>query len=273
MLPEMFRIGSWKVSGYEFFYFLGIVVGSLLILVLSRKEKLDFLEMVNYLIFGILAGLLGSKLSAVVAVFLENPTMTIRHPRLLLSAVRGGGMISGALISGILFGVIYATIFFKQDRWKVFDITVIGMALGHGIGRVGCLCAGCCFGLPTSLPWGVKFPFLGGRPHPFARVFVHPAQVYESILDLANFVILICLWRKRKFPGQIFSFYLINYGLIRFGVEYLRNDGGRGYLIRGGSPLTSLSFPQLLSILLISGGIFMSRARSKTLAHSKSDRV
>jgi phosphatidylglycerol:prolipoprotein diacylglycerol transferase len=269
MLPEIFRIGSWTLSGYEFFYFLGIVVGSLLILVLSRKEKLDFLEMVNYLVFGILAGLLGSKLAAVISAFRGNPVDAFRHPRLLLDATRGGGMISGALVSGILFGVIYATIFFKQDRWKVFDITVIGMALGHGIGRVGCFCAGCCFGLPTTLPWGAKFPFLGGHPHPFARVYVHPTQIYAAVLDLVNFMILFFLWRKRKFPGQVFSFYLINYGLIRFFLEYIRNDGGRGYLIRGGSHWSSLSYPQILSILLIGGGILILRNRRAASLRSR----
>ena len=261
MFPEMFKIGSWAVSGYEFFYVLGITAGSLLILILSRKEKLDFLEIVNYLIFGHLAGLLGSKLMAATSVFFGNRAESIRNPRLLLDATRSGGIISGALISGILFAVIYATIYFKQDRWKVFDITVIGMALGHGIGRIGCFCGGCCFGLPTTLPWGVKFPLFGSQVHPYAGVFVHPTQIYESVLDLANFVVLFCLWRKRKFPGQVFAFYLINYGLIRFLLEYLRNDGGRGYLIRGGSPLVSLTFPQFLSSIMIMGGIFALRIK------------
>ena len=265
MLPEIFRIGSRAVTGYEFFYVLGIAVGSLTILILSRKEKLDFLEMANYVIFGILAGLLGSKLISVASVFLANPAASLDHPRLLLDAARSGGMISGALILGILFGAAYAAIFFKQDRWKVFDVTVIGMALGHGIGRMGCFCAGCCYGLPTTLPWGVKFPLLGGNAHPYARGFVHPTQIYEAVLDLANFVILFWVWRKRKFPGQVFSLYLINYGVIRFLLEYIRNDGGRGYLIRGGSPLASLSLPQLLSIILILGGVLILRKKGQPL--------
>jgi phosphatidylglycerol:prolipoprotein diacylglycerol transferase len=196
------------------------------------------------------------------SVFLANPAASLRRPRLLLDAALSGGMISGALISGILFMIIYTVIFFKRDRWKVFDVTAIGMALGHGIGRIGCFCAGCCFGLPTTLPWGVKFPLLGGDAHPYARGFVHPTQIYEAVLDLVNFIFLFCLWRKRKFPGQVFSLYLINYGVIRFLLEYLRNDGGRGDVIRGGSPLASLTFPQLLSIILIiSGGLILRKKR------------
>jgi phosphatidylglycerol:prolipoprotein diacylglycerol transferase len=261
MLPEIFKIGSRVVSGYEFFYFLGIAAGSLLILILSRKENLDFLEMVNFLVFGILASLLGSKLAAVASFFFGNRAESFRNPRLLLEAACSGGMIFGALIAGVLFGVIYAIIFFKPDHWKIFDITVIGMALGHGIGRVGCFCAGCCYGLPTALPWGVKFPRLGGHIHPYSLEFVHPTQIYEAVLNLANFVVLFCLWRKRKFPGQVFSFYLINYGLIRFLLEYLRNDGGRGYLIRGGSPLASLTVPQLLSLIMLMAGIFILRIK------------
>jgi phosphatidylglycerol:prolipoprotein diacylglycerol transferase len=140
------------------------------------------------------------------------------------------------------------------------------MALGHGIGRIGCFCAGCCYGLPTTLPWGVKFPFLGGRDHPYARVFVHPTQIYEAVLDLANFVVLLFLWRKRKFPGQVFSLYLINYGVIRFFLEYLRNDGGRGHLIRGAAPIASFTLPQLLSVIMVVAGIFVWRAKKRTLA-------
>ena len=112
MLPEMFTVGSWTVSGYKFFYALGIGAGSLMILILSRKEKLDFMEMVNYLIFGILAGLLGSKLAAVASFFFANRTESLRDPRLLLDAAYSGGMITGAIFAGILFGIIYAAFFF-----------------------------------------------------------------------------------------------------------------------------------------------------------------
>ena len=70
-------------------------------------------------------------------------------------------------------------------------------------------------------------------------------------------MILFLVWRKRKFGGQVFSLYLINYGIIRFLVEFLRNDGGRGYIIKSSSKFLSLSIPQLISVLLIVSGIIL----------------
>jgi phosphatidylglycerol:prolipoprotein diacylglycerol transferase len=254
MFPGTLTFGPLALAGYTFFYVLGIAAACLLILLLARKEKLDSLETFNYILLGTLASLLGSKLLATAAVLLGDPAASLRRPRLLLDVARGGGMISGAIIAGAMFALLYTKYFFKCRRWQVLDVTVIGVALGHGIGRLGCFCAGCCYGLPTALPWGVKFPRLGGQAHPFAQVFVHPTQIYEALINLANFVFLLRLRRKRKFPGQVFAWYLINYGVIRFTLEYLRNDGGRGYLFRGGGPLASFTFPQLLAVVMIVSG-------------------
>jgi phosphatidylglycerol:prolipoprotein diacylglycerol transferase len=176
MFPGTLIVWPLAVAGYTFFYVLGIVAGSLLILVLARKEKLDPLETFNYVLLGTLASLLGSKLLAMASVFLGDPAASWHRPRQLLDAARGGGLISGAIVAGGLFTFLYTKYFFKCRRWQVFDVTVIGVALGHGIGRFGCFCAGCCYGLPTALPWGVKFLRLGGQVHPFAQDFVQPGQ-------------------------------------------------------------------------------------------------
>lgn len=159
-------------------------------------------------------------------------------------------------MAGTLFVIFYLKRYFKRAFWKMLDITAIGVALGHASGRVGCFLGGCCYGRPTHLPWGVRFRFLGRLPHPFAGTAIHPTQLYEASLNLINFAVLLVLWKKRSFDGRAFSFYLINYGAIRFLSKYLRNDSTRGYIFRSASPLASLSIPQIISLGLIIVGLW-----------------
>jgi len=257
MLPEVLKIGSFTLSGYSFFYILGIIFVSLVVFILSRLEKFDSVEILNLIIFGIISGIAGAKLYGLVMVFFTNPAFYLKEPSKLLKSMSGGGVFYGGVVALALFGVFYTRRYFRGSEWKIFDIAVIGGALGHMFGRIGCFSAGCCYGVPTELPWGIKFPFQGGRPHPFSDTFIHPTQLYEALLNFINFLFLLLLWRKKKFHGQIFALYLINYGMIRFFVEFLRNDGGRGYIIKSSSKFLSLSIPQLISVLLIVSGIIL----------------
>ena len=257
MLPEITKIGSFTLSGYDFFYILGVLFSFIVIFILSRNEKLDLIEILNFLIFGAISGIAGAKLYGILVVFVDNPGLYLTSPPKLLKSLNRGGIFYGGMIAITIFMILYARRYFKGSEWKVFDITVIGGALGHMFGRLGCFSAGCCYGVPTDLPWGVKFPFQGGKPHPFSDIFVHPTQIYEATLNLLNFLILLVIWRKKKFDGQIISLYLINYGIIRFVIEFLRNDGGRGYLIESSSKFLSFSIPQLISILLVITGFYL----------------
>lgn len=254
MLPEIFKIGSISISGYSFFYILGILAYSLMFIFLAQRENLDVIESLNFIIFGVISAVLGAKLYGVVYVILKNPAENALNIDLLWQEFKTGGVFYGGVIAGLVFAYFYLRKYFKGNEWRVADITVIGVALGHVLGRIGCFCAGCCYGRPTDLPWGIKFPFLSNDLHPCRDVFVHPTQIYEALLNLVNFIVLFLFWRRRKFTGQIFSMYLINYGIIRFFGEMLRNDGGRGYLFKVGDLALIFSYPQLISIILIGSG-------------------
>jgi phosphatidylglycerol---prolipoprotein diacylglyceryl transferase len=255
MLPEMFRIFSVPVSGYPFFYILGLAVGATAILLLCRREKLDQVETAAFILLGMACGLLGSRLLAPLAIRLSRlPGATFSRETLRRDFASGGSYF-GAVLAALPFAFFYARAFFKKNSRRLWDVTAIGIALGHAVGRLGCLAAGCCFGVPTRLPWGVSFKLLGHAPHPLAGIPLHPVQLYESALGFVNFIFLYLLWRKRKFPGQVFSFYLINYGLIRFFLEFLRFHETGETLWPGG-----LSWYQAFSLLLVLAG-WLCRAR------------
>jgi len=261
MLSELLKIGPFTLTGYSFFYLLGLAAGCAVVFVLASREQLDRLETANYLLFTVIVSVLSAKLAGALVFLIKHPADSLADPRILWPALKKGGIFYGGLIPGAIFAWFYLRKFFRPVFWRMLDLTAIGAALGHAIGRIGCFMGGCCYGRPTGLPWGVEFKNLGRFPHPYAHTAVHPTQIYEAGLNLVNFVVLLIIKGRSKADGRAFAFYLTNYGIIRFLVEYFRNDEGRSYLFRGASPLASLSIQQLLSGAVIVAGLWMLKRR------------
>jgi prolipoprotein diacylglyceryltransferase len=122
-----------------------------------------------------------------------------------------------------------------EVRVKTGDTFALPLALALAVGRWGCFCTGCCYGLPTELPWGVDFG---------DGVLRHPTQVYESLFHLAMAGVLIVLMRHDLLRTQLLKFYLIVYGVFRFATEYLRPEP---------EAWLGLTFYQWVSLVLIGG--------------------
>jgi len=129
------------------------------------------------------------------------------------------------------------------------DVIAPGLALGHAIGRIGCLMAGCCWGAECQRPWAITFTNpaaheLTGVP---LGVPLHPAQIYES---LSEFVIFGLLYRRFHHPhreGDVIGWYLVLYSAVRFTVEFFRNH--EQDLIAG------LSLTQWISLATLIAGL------------------
>jgi phosphatidylglycerol:prolipoprotein diacylglycerol transferase len=261
MTSEMFRIFSLPVSGYQFFYILGLALGAAAILLLSRREKLDTVEVAAFILLGIVCGWIGSRMLGPIIRLLTQPLSF----RSFWDDFQTGGSFFGAIAASLLFAIPYARIIFKNDRRRLWDTMVIGIALGHAVGRLGCFAAGCCYGKPTSLPWGASFISLGGAPHPFAGIPLHPVQLYEAALVFILFIFLIRIRHRRRFPGEAFCFYLTGYGLIRFSLEFLRHNGPGEMAWPGG-----LSWYQVFSLFLVLAGWLFRRRFKKIKNFTKS---
>ena len=109
---------------------------------------------------------------------------------------------------------------YKLPWWKTADVCAPGIAIGNFFGRQGCFAAGCCWGKPTSLPWGVQFTELG---HQITGVpldaHLHPTQLYESFSMLLVFFFLLWLHKRKRFDGQVILLYALLYSVIRFAIE------------------------------------------------------
>lgn len=252
MYPELFRIGSFPINTYGVLLALAFLFALVLAARLAARDGLPRERIYDLGLWMLLAALLGSKILMLWTEpsYRENPLHLIS-----LDFLRSGGVFYGGFIGASLVG------YFLMRRyglpwWKTADAFAPGIALGLGLGRQGCFAAGCCWGKPTTLPWGMRFTELG---HEITGVpidaHLHPTQLYESAAAFLIFFFLLWLHRRRRFDGQVILFFAVLYGLVRFSVEFLRDDP-RGDII-GLTTLTGLSTSQLISIIIGLGGLIL----------------
>ncbi|HJT68217.1 MAG TPA: prolipoprotein diacylglyceryl transferase [Pyrinomonadaceae bacterium] len=245
MYPELFRIGSFPINTYGVFLALAFLCAILIATRLATRDGLPRERIYDLCLWMLLASLIGSK---VLMLFTEPEYRD--HPLQLLSLdfLRSGGVFYGGLIGAILAGYFLMK-HYKLPWWKTADACAPGIAIGNFFGRQGCFAAGCCWGKPTSLPWGVKFSELGheitGVP---TDAYLHPTQLYESFAMLLVFFFLLWLHKRKRFSGQVILAYALLYSVIRFSIEFVRDDP-RGDIL-GLTTLTGLSTSQLISLVV-----------------------
>ena len=226
-----FTIFGIDVMWYGILMATGMILGTYLALKEAKRVGISEDDVLNLAIFAIPAGVLGARLYYVIfnwEFYSQNPSQILNF--------RGGGMaIHGALIGGILAGLIYTKIK-NISFFKMADIALIGMPLAQAIGRWGNYINGEAHGGPTDLPWGIMVD----------GVKVHPTFLYESIWDFGIFVFLWMFRKKKKYEGQVAIYYIILYSLGRFFIEGLRTDS----LMIG-----PLRMAQVISLVGVVGGI------------------
>ena len=252
MYPEIFRIGSFPINTYGVFLALAFLCAILITVKLAARDGLPREKIYDLCLWMLLCSLIGSK---ILMLFTEPEYRD--HPLQLISLdfLRSGGVFYGGLIGAILSGYFLMRRY-QLPWWKTADACAPGIAIGNFFGRQGCFAAGCCWGKPTTLPWGVKFTELGheitGVP---LDVRLHPTQLYESFAMLLVFVFLLWLHKHRRFNGQVILLYALLYSVIRFAIEFLRDDP-RGDLF-GLTTLTGLSTSQLISLIVGAGALVL----------------
>jgi len=245
MYPELFRIGNFPINTYGVFLAIAFLCAILIAVRLARRDGLPSEKIYDLSLWMLLAGLIGSK---ILMLFTEPDYRD--NPALLLSLdfLRSGGVFYGGLLGAVLAGYFLMKRY-KLPWWKTADACAPGIAVANFFGRQGCFAAGCCWGKPTSLPWGVKFTEQG---HQITGVpidaYLHPTQLYESFAMLLAFLFLLWLHKRKRFDGQVILAYALLYSAIRFSIEFVRDDP-RGDVF-GLTSLTGLSTSQLISLVI-----------------------
>ncbi len=254
MHPRLFQIGSFSLPTYGFLVASGVLLGLLLSVRNSRRLGIDPENTWNLGIVVVLAGILGAKILLIV----NDWGFYTRNPGEILSVntLRSGGVFSGGLVAALLAAAWFMSRH-KMPPLRTCDAFAPGLAIGHAIGRLGCFAAGCCYGKETHAAWGVVFtnPLAADWVGTPLGVRLEPTQLMEAVVELANFIFLSWLIKRRHADGQVFGTYLIVYGIARFFIEFLRGDPGRGNVFGG-----IMSGTQLIAIgLVVVGGLFWLR--------------
>lgn len=251
MHPILFTLGPFTVYTYGVLVAAGFVAGLWYAHSQAARAGINPRKIWNLGVYGILVALAVSKLWLI----FSDLHFYLAYPRAIFSSatIQSGGVFYGGVIGGLVWVLLY-THFEKMPFLGVLDVSAGGVALGHAIGRLGCFAAGCCYGKPTSMPWGIAFTSpvaarLSGTP---LHVALHPTELYESAAEFLNFLLLIWLGKRQRFSGQLIGAYFVLYGFERGVIEFFRGDPGRTLMFHD-----SVSLMQFVSVGLIFIGAFL----------------
>ena len=262
MHPVFFQMGN--IVGYSYGLMIGI--GALLAIFVSewraKRRGLDGELVFSAAVWGLLAGLLGAKLTFIIS----NIKLLFTNPSYVL------GTDGFTVYGGVVLGIIVGGLIVKRKKVDVpvyLDLVIPQIALAQGFGRIGCFLAGCCYGKPTDSHFGVVFPVEAIAPSGIPLI---PTQLISAAGDFLIFAILLLLsnfatdylkvrkgeeellykdavTKKLRFfqPLSMSGMYLILYGIGRFAIEFLRADPRRTAL--------GLTSNQYVSIVFVIAGL------------------
>jgi phosphatidylglycerol:prolipoprotein diacylglycerol transferase len=263
MYPRVLELGPITVYTYGVLLAAAYLLGLKLAMVRAKARGLDAARVLDLGIYIIISALIGAKLLLLITDYRTFAS----DPRELLTLARSGGVFYG----GLILAVIVALWYIRRvglPLWTTCDVFAPGIALGHVVGRFGCFFAGCCFGKPTTKPWGITFtdPFAATNVGTPLGVPLHPTQLYEAGAELLILVLLLATERSgRRFAGRTFWLYMLLYAISRFIIEFFRGDE-RGNV---GSFSTSQFISIILAPLAIGMLIYLSRSASDPVPERK----
>lgn len=203
----------------------------------------------------IILGIIGARLYYC----LVNFSYYFASPTEIFNVRQGGLSIHGMIAIGIISLWAFAKLY-KMSFLKLLDVFLCAAPLAQSIGRWGNFFNSEAFGMPTNLPWKLFIP-IAKRPFEYINFeYFHPTFLYESILDLAIFIILLILFKKlSKNPGVIACMYLILYSIVRIIVEQIRIDSA---LNISGIPVAQIASIVLIFTSIISLGVIFNKEKS-----------
>ena len=238
MLPT-FEVFGLTIPMFGIMMLCGMLAGFVLLSYTRRFIRFTEDQMLSCVLWAIVLGFLGSKILYWIVEF----DQVVANPHFLLETLRSGFVFYGSLVGGLI-GVGIYSLKSKQPFFAYFDLLMPSLALGQAFGRIGCFCAGCCYGHPSECAIAVTFPAGSAAP---AGVPLLPTQLMESAFLFLLTVVLVSIVRRKKPFGTVTGWYFILYGVWRFIIEFFRSDD------RGA--VGTLSTSQFIGIFVVLAGI------------------
>ena len=219
MHPVLFRIGGFTLYSYGLLLLLSFLIGIYITERRARKKRIDPKKISDLGLWILIGAVVGSRFLYVVLHWSEFSSDPIE-----IIAFWRGGLAGLMLLGGFLGALLTGTLYVKRQRLpflKMTDLVAPALAFGQFLTRIGCFLNGCCFGKPWSS--GIVFPSHCAAGYIFLGEKLHPTQLYNSLIGLVMFFVLLNIERKRRLkPGMLFGIYLILFGGFSFGIDFLR---------------------------------------------------
>jgi len=247
MRPILFHLGSIGVPAFFLMIMVGTLAATFYGYWLAKREKADPVVLLDFGIIAIICSVVGSR---VFHILIENPQYYLEDPIRVFYFWQGGFVSIGAFVFSIAGVLIYLRVR-HLDMFRYLDITATAIPLAIFFVRLGCLCAGCCYGKPTEFFIHLVFKNSGsaaGYYHP--GIALHATQPYFMLNAIVMGVILYFVYRYRQFKGQVLATFFIYYGISRFLLEFLRGDEDRGLFFG-----ETLSTGQIAMIISFCAGV------------------
>jgi phosphatidylglycerol:prolipoprotein diacylglycerol transferase len=244
MHPILIKFGSVTLYTYGFFVALGFFSAIIVVRIFANKNNIDPQIMTDLIFTILVSALIGARLMYVLINF-----GYYKDDLIGIFKLWDGGLV---FYGGFIVSVVGCYIFIKIKKlhlWKTADIVAPSIALAHAIGRIGCFFAGCCYGKECSVSWAIKFSDPGSLAP--LGVLLHPTQLYSVASNFLIFLILLFIYKMKKFHGQVFFSYLLIYSIFRSYIETFRGD------FRGGFFGFPISVSQGISLIIGIISIYM----------------
>ena len=228
MLPFVELFGR-AVPTYGLLGLAGVALGLLAALARCRAFGLSRDDCAYLYVLGAVGALLGAKLLYLLPLLprlaAELPLLWT-EPEVFSARYLSGGMVFYGGLAGAVAGAWGAARYFRLRLADFFPVLAPAIPLAHAVGRVGCFCAGCCYGVELDPPWGVSVPASPAGPGGVR----FPVQLWEAGAELALCAFLLWYAPRAARPGHVLRAYLLAYAPLRFVLEFFRGDLVRGFL-------------------------------------------
>ena len=235
MYPILFEIGPFIISSFGVMMVFAFLICNYLLKKDIEAAGYDTMMGEDITFRAAIGGIIGAKIYYLIeniptgqAADNMNGLVDIIAGLFTFNITRIGGGIQNfgaglVFLGGLMGGMLAVTLYIHKNKLKwleVADLVAPYLALGHGIGRIGCFLVGDDYGTPSNLPWACTFP----RGLPPTDTPVHPTQIYEMVAYFSVFIYLRYIKRNQKFTGELMFEYLFLVGFFRFMVEFIRNN-------------------------------------------------
>ncbi len=214
MCNDWFSIGPFTFHGYGACIAIGLLLALWLACFRAKKKGLSEDHCYSIVFVTAIFGFLGAKIMYVIVEWKDF----IANPRYFFSS--SGFVVYGGITGGTLAVLIYCLIK-KISFIDYLELCFPSVALAQGFGRLGCFCAGCCYGKETDSWIGIAFKHSLYAPN---NVKLIPTQLISAGGDFLNMALLLIIAKHSRKKGVVTGCYVLFYSIGRFLVEMLRDD-------------------------------------------------